>query len=113
MSDNFSKSFRDTIANVISRKGDAFNPDVETWGDSRGKRDWDAEAHMRSGLCSVESMSKYEEEYSWMDYDTMNTDNLVGIRAFINCKCGAVEHVAFILPNAGLSTILGWLLEED
>lgn len=111
MANTFGKDFRETIAKMIARQGHAFNSDIDTWGDSRGQRDRDAEAHMK--VCSVKNMTGYDEDYYWGISDEGSNDRHTGVRAFINCNCGTVEHVSFIVENVTFSTMLKWLLEDD
>lgn len=96
---------------MVARHGKAFNSEIEWWGDSRGEPNYTAPKHMK--VCAVKSMTGYQEDYSWIISDTCNREDSVGIRAFITCECGQVEHVSFIVEDAGLSTILGWLLEDE
>lgn len=110
MANTFAKDFRETISTMIARHGSGFDENIETWGDSRGQRNRDAEAHMK--VCSVKNMTGYDEEYYWGISDDGGSEKHTGVRAFINCKCGQVEHVSFIVASTGLSTILGWLLED-
>lgn len=111
MANTFSKDFRETIAKIIARQGKAFDCDSEMWGDSRGERTRDAEAHMK--VCSVKNMTGYDEDYYWGISDEGGNDRHTGVRAFINCKCGQVEHVSFIVEDVTFSTMLKWLLEDD
>lgn len=111
MANNFAKDFRETITKMVARHGYAFDADIDTWGDSRGQRNRDAEAHMK--VCSVKNMTGYDEEYVWAISDEGNNDRHTGVHGFINCKCGQVEHVSFIVEDASFSTMLRWLLEDD
>jgi hypothetical protein len=111
MSKDFTEELRNVVMKMIVRHGEAFNPEVKTWGDSRGQSIYSADEHMKN--CAPKSMTGYTEDFHWSIYDSMDTDSNIGIRAFITCECGQVENVAFIVPDAGLSTILGWLLEDN
>ena len=110
MSKDFSEELRQAIAKMVARHGEAFNPEVKSWGDSRGQSNYAAEDHMKT--CSAKSMTGYTEDFEWRIYDSMGSESTIGIKALITCECGHVEKVTFIVPNAGLSTILGWLLED-
>jgi hypothetical protein len=111
MSQDFTEELRKAVSKMIVRHGEAFDPDIKNWGDSRGRSIYSAEEHMK--VCAVKSMTGYTEDFHWSIYDSMSSDSNIGIRAFIDCECGKVEHVAFIVPDAGLGTILGWLLEDS
>lgn len=110
MSDDFTAGLRRAVMKALTKHGEAFNPDINTFGDSRGEHDYNAERHIKQ--CAPKTMTGYTEEYNWSISDTANYDAHVGVRAFITCECGQVENVAFIIPDVGLGTILGWLLEE-
>lgn len=111
MSQDFTEELRKAVSKMIVRHGEAFDPDIKNWGDSRGRNIYSAEEHMK--VCAVKSMTGYTEDFHWSIYDSMTSDSNIGIRAFIDCECGKVEHTAFIVPDAGLGTILGWLLEDQ
>lgn len=111
MTQNFTEELRKAVSKMIVRHGGAFDADNQSWGDSRGRQLYAAEEHMK--VCNVKSMTGYTEDFHWSVYDSMSSDSNIGIRAFIDCECGQVEHTAFIVPDAGLGTILGWLLEDS
>lgn len=121
MTNTFRKDFRETVAQMIAENGQAFDESIETWGDSRGQRDVNAEKHMK--FCSPERMTGYEEDYVWVISDEGGRGKNTGVRAFITCKCEAVDHVSFIVampePSSatchpsGLATMLSWLLEDE
>lgn len=110
MSKDFTEELRGAVMKMIVRHGEAYDPSVKVWGDSRGRNIYSAEEHMKT--CAPKSMTGYTEDFHWSVYDSMSTDSNIGIRAYITCECGQVENTAFIVPAAGLSTILGWLLED-
>lgn len=111
MSQDFTEELRKAVSKMIVRHGEAFDLSVKSWGDSRGLNLYFAEDHMKS--CPVKAMTGYTEDFRWSIYDSMTSESNIGIRAFIDCECGKVEHTAFIVPDAGLGTILGWLLEDN
>jgi hypothetical protein len=111
MSQDFTEELRKAVSKMVVRHGEAFDLSVKSWGDSRGSNIYSAEEHMK--VCPVKGMTGYTEDFNWRIYDSMTSDSYIGIRAFIDCECGKVEHVAFIVPDAGLGTILGWLLEDS
>lgn len=111
MSNNdFATNFRSAVANMLAKRGEAFSDKDDSWGDSRGARLPEADWHMKE--CGAASMDEFEEDYSWGISDTYNRDDSVGMRAFLTCNCGEVEHVSFIVEGANLSTVLNWLLTE-
>lgn len=110
MENDFSEKFRNKISSVITKEGMAYDLKAQRWGDSRGQELYSSWTHMQS--CSVTQMTNYDEHYSWNLYDTFQSNSYMGIKANLTCSCGEVQNVAFILQNATMSTILGWLLEE-
>lgn len=106
-----SSNLQDAIARMVVKHGEAFNTSVKDWGDSRGRSLYEPEEHMKT--CSVKKMTGYTEDYSWKVYDTMSSESNVGIKALITCDCGRVTDVAFIVPDAGLATILKWIMESE
>lgn len=111
MDNNFSQQLREAVARMVGKHGDAFDADVETWGDSRGQRNYEATRHMKT--CVGKTMTNYTEDFHWTISDTMNYNEKIGIRAFITCECGEVENVSFIVEGTNLSTLLSWILEEE
>lgn len=111
MSKDFTEELRVVVMKMIVRHGEAFDPSIKVWGDSRGRNIYSAEEHMK--VCVPKSMTGYTEDFSWRIYDSMDSESNIGIRAHITCECGEVEDIAFIVPAAGLGTILGWLLEDN
>jgi hypothetical protein len=111
MANNFSKELREAVTRMIAKHGDAYNAEVDSWGDSRGQRNYEAQKHMKT--CVGASMTQYEETFHWSISDSYTHDDHIGIRAFITCQCGEVENVSFIVEDANLSTILNWILAEE
>jgi hypothetical protein len=110
MADKLSEELREKLGKMIALHGEAFNSDVRTFGDSRGQNIYSAEEHLKT--CSVKTLKDYEEDFSWNIYDSASEESYIGVKGSLTCKCGQVENITFIVPNAGLATILGWILED-
>lgn len=111
MSEDFMKQFRKVISQAIATRGDAFDPEIEQWGDSRGKPLPEVTSHMKH--CGVASMKGYDEHCTWSHYDTIRNEDTVGLKAFITCECGEVQNVMFLVEAEGIGTILNWILSDE
>lgn len=107
---DFAAKFRNAIAQVIVANGDAYDANELSWGDDRGMPVRTAPKHMQE--CSIKSMTHFVENYTWANYDTINSTDYYGVSGNITCVCGEVDDITFIIEEATMGSIMAMLLAD-
>lgn len=101
--------FQTAVAGLLVSKGDFYNKDVNSWGDTRGTSDYSAKEHFEK--CGVKGVNNYNEHSSWSTYDSFSSDEEVGIEAQLSCNCGE-KYKSTVFYSAHSNSIINELMNQ-
>lgn len=101
-------AFQEVMSELIVEEGNFVNKDTPSWGDTRGSSDYGAKKHFEE--CGVYAIDEYEENATWRTYDSFNSEDEVGIRAVISCKCGDRYKSEAYLESRDVGSLMSRLL---